>query len=179
MFARSVAGLCGAVKVGVAANGPCRLDRNRASRPDRTLRTRRTQHGLGRDVDRPEHDLLPADQLDEFKRNVGVDALERDDVDRRLLQERGGLLVLLPLRSERLLPLEVRASMEGATKERIYDGLVKKPDGTWEGIEVKSGTSADKAQKAFDQAVSYDHPAYAKLNGESIEITSVNYQRVK
>jgi hypothetical protein len=54
-----------------------------------------------------------------------------------------------------------------------------KPDGTWEGIEVKSGTSADKAQKAFDQAVSYDHPAYAKLNGERIKITSVNYQRVK
>lgn len=74
---------------------------------------------------------------------------------------------------------QVRASMEGATKERIYDGLVKKPDGTWEGIEVKSGTSADKAQKAFDQAVSYDHPAYAKLNGERIKITSVNYQRVK
>jgi hypothetical protein len=46
-------------------------------------------------------------------------------------------------------------------------------------IEVKSGTSADKAQKAFDQAVSYDHPAYAKLNGERIKITSVNYQRVK
>lgn len=74
---------------------------------------------------------------------------------------------------------QVRASMEGATKERVYDGLVKKPDGTWEGIEVKSGTSADKAQRGFDEAVSYDHPAYAKLNGERIKITSVNYQRVK
>lgn len=73
---------------------------------------------------------------------------------------------------------KVRAQMEGATKERVYDGLVKKPDGTWEGIEVKSGKSADKAQEAFDRAVSYDHPAYAKLNGERIEITSVDYQRV-
>lgn len=74
---------------------------------------------------------------------------------------------------------KVRASMDGATKQRVYDGLVKKPDGTWEGIEVKSGSSADGAQEAFDRAVSYDRPAYATLNGERIEITSVNYQRVK
>lgn len=73
----------------------------------------------------------------------------------------------------------VRAQMEGATKERVYDGLMKKPDGTWEGIEVKSGKSADKTQEAFDREVSYDHPAYATLNGERIEITSVNDQRVK
>lgn len=56
---------------------------------------------------------------------------------------------------------------------------MKKPDGTWEGIEVKSGRSADKAREAFDREVSYDHPAYATLNGERIKITSVNYQRVK
>lgn len=74
---------------------------------------------------------------------------------------------------------KVRAKMERATKERVYDGLMKKPDGTWEGIEVKSGKSADKAQEAFDRAISCDHPAYATLNGERIEITSVNYQRVK
>lgn len=74
---------------------------------------------------------------------------------------------------------QVRASMEGASKERVYDGLVKKSDGTWEGIEVKSGKSADKAQEGFDRAVSYDHPAYATLKGERIKITSVDYQRVK
>ncbi len=74
---------------------------------------------------------------------------------------------------------KVRASMEGATKQRIYDGLVKKSDGTWEGVEVKSGTSKDRAQEAFDQAVSYDQPAYATLNGERIKITSVKYQRVE
>jgi hypothetical protein len=53
----------------------------------------------------------------------------------------------------------VRASQDGADRVRYYDGLVKKSDGTYEGIEVKSGTSKDASQEAFDNGVSYDKPA--------------------
>lgn len=37
----------------------------------------------------------------------------------------------------------VHTSKERALKDRVYDGLVKKPGGSWEGIEGKSGTSKD------------------------------------
>ena len=73
----------------------------------------------------------------------------------------------------------VRASQDGAGRVRYYDGLVKKPDNTYEGIEVKSGTSKDTSQEAFDNGVSYDKPAYATLRGERIKITSVAYEHVE
>ncbi|PZE58462.1 hypothetical protein DEJ24_10335 [Curtobacterium sp. MCPF17_001] len=73
----------------------------------------------------------------------------------------------------------VRASQDGADRVRYYDGLVKKADGTYEGIEVKSGTSKDASQEAFDNGVSYDKPAYATLRGERIKITSVAYEHVE
>jgi hypothetical protein len=74
---------------------------------------------------------------------------------------------------------KVLAKQPGVDKGRFYDGLVKKADGTYEGIEVKSGSSKDAAQEQFDAGVSYDNPAYATLNGERIRITSVDYQYVK
>jgi hypothetical protein len=75
---------------------------------------------------------------------------------------------------------KVLAKQPGVEKGRFYDGLVKKPDGTYEGIEVKSGSSKDAAQERFDAGVSYDDPAYATLrNGDRIKITSVDYQYVK
>lgn len=61
---------------------------------------------------------------------------------------------------------------------RYYDGLSLKPDGTWEGIEVKSGTAGRTAgQRAFDGQVDGDGvnpgtPATATLNGKQIRITS-------
>jgi hypothetical protein len=56
---------------------------------------------------------------------------------------------------------------------------MKKSDNTDEGIEVKSGTSKDTSQEAFDNGVSYDKPAYATLRGERIGITSVAYEHVE
>lgn len=73
----------------------------------------------------------------------------------------------------------VRASQDGAGQTRYYDGLVEKADGTYEGIEVKSGTSRDTGQEAFDNGVSYDKPAYATLHGVRIKITSVAYEHVE
>jgi RHS repeat-associated protein len=69
---------------------------------------------------------------------------------------------------------QVRASVNGADNVRYYDGLSLKSDGTYEGIEVKSGTSPyNGGQRAFDGQVSPSNPATAKMNGQEIEITSV------
>jgi len=73
---------------------------------------------------------------------------------------------------------QVRAiSPEGG--QRYYDGLAEKPDGTYEGIEVKSGSAyCDAHQRDFDDSVNNGIPATAHLNGRTIEITSVRVVRV-
>jgi hypothetical protein len=51
--------------------------------------------------------------------------------------------------------------------------LALKPDGTYEGIEVKSGTAVmSKGQEAFDGQVDGATIASAMLNGKRVEITS-------
>lgn len=52
----------------------------------------RNRDGLGHDVDGARYGVLPVDEFDEFEPDVGVDALERDEVDARLLEERGRLV---------------------------------------------------------------------------------------
>ena len=62
---------------------------------------------------------------------------------------------------------------------RYYDGLSPNADGTYEGIEVKSGSaSLSPGQRAFDAAVNGGAPATATLNGQQIQITSVELVRV-
>ncbi len=63
---------------------------------------------------------------------------------------------------------------------RFYDGLAQKVDGTYEGIEVKSGSAAkdyyssNNTQRAFDDQISPNNPAIGKLpDGTVIRITSV------
>lgn len=74
---------------------------------------------------------------------------------------------------------KVRASVDGVPNGRVYDGLVKKPDGTYVGVEIKSGTAIrSAAQRAFDAAVSPSNPATATLNGKIIKITEVIEQKV-
>jgi hypothetical protein len=69
---------------------------------------------------------------------------------------------------------QVKARVNGVEIGRLYDGLSLKSDGTWEGIEVKSGTSPiTPGQRAFDGAVSPSNPATATINGQQIKITSV------
>jgi hypothetical protein len=63
---------------------------------------------------------------------------------------------------------------------RFYDGLSRKPDGTYEGVEVKSGgASLDAHQRTFDAGVESGNPATGMLNGKPITVTSVSYIRVR
>jgi hypothetical protein len=82
---------------------------------------------------------------------------------------------------------QVRATIPGVRKPgastdqpRYYDGLFKNPDGTYTGVEVKSGTATrDPAQRLFDGTVSRDRPAGAILDGERIEIIQVILEKVE
>ncbi|MFZ7089158.1 hypothetical protein [Curtobacterium sp. RRHDQ10] len=81
----------------------------------------------------------------------------------------------LPYRTD-----QVTARVDGVPNGRVFDGLAEKPDGTYAGIEVKSGTASRTApQRLFDDSVSYDHPATATLpDGTVIKITSVILKKV-
>ncbi|MBL1080309.1 SHOCT domain-containing protein [Nocardia sp. 2] len=75
---------------------------------------------------------------------------------------------------EEVIRDQIKASVPGVEQGRYYDGLVENPDGTYTGLEVKSGTASKNAnQREFDGAVSPDNPATATLNGKTIEITKV------
>ena len=76
---------------------------------------------------------------------------------------------------------KVRATFAGGESgQRYYDGLALKPDGTYEGIEVKSGTATLTAgQRDFDNQVTGGALAQATLHGKPIKITSVFYVNVE
>lgn len=73
----------------------------------------------------------------------------------------------------------VRASIGDSSQHRYFDGFIKRPDGTYSAVEVKSGTAIEKYlrnegnQLSFDQSVGPGNPATAILNGEVIQITNV------
>lgn len=80
-----------------------------------------------------------------------------------------------------------KASVDGVPNGRFYDGLARKADGTYEGIEVKSGgASLTPEQKAFDAAVNANKtngnttPAYVTITTESgtVETVKVTSTRV-
>lgn len=72
------------------------------------------------------------------------------------------------------------ARVDGVEQGRFYDRIVQLDDGTWVGLEVKSGSaSKTAAQKAFDAAVSPTTPARVALpDGRTIDITDVAMERV-
>jgi hypothetical protein len=79
-----------------------------------------------------------------------------------------------------VIPDQVRATLSGGGPGRFYDGLVRNADGTYTGIEVKSGSaSLTTSQRAFDNAVNGGNVARATLNGKPIEITSTDLVRVR
>jgi hypothetical protein len=89
-------------------------------------------------------------------------------------QEAQGLQDYADLTGREAIPDHVQAKLPDSPQGRFYDGLALKPDGTYEGIEVKSGTAArNAAQRAFDGKVSSSNPATATLDGTEIKITSV------
>lgn len=77
-----------------------------------------------------------------------------------------------------------KATVDGVGNGRYYDGLAKLPDGTYEGIEVKSGGAGrDGLQRAFDNAVSPQNPAYVTITNErgimeTVKITQVQVVEV-
>jgi hypothetical protein len=72
----------------------------------------------------------------------------------------------------------VRATLPNGSI-RYYDGLSPNADGTYEGVEVKSGSASLTAgQRGFDTQVDAGVPATAVLNGETIVITSTYLVRV-
>ena len=72
----------------------------------------------------------------------------------------------------------------GASGGRFYDGLARLPDGSYEAIEVKSGTaSLSPGQREFDGLVSSSNPAYATITNEqgvveTVKITKVHVETV-
>ncbi len=75
---------------------------------------------------------------------------------------------------------EHRIDGTSADQGRLYDGLMRNPDGTDTGIEVKSGSaSRNAAQRGFDDVVSHDRPAVATLNGETIRIVEIVLEHVR
>ena len=73
-----------------------------------------------------------------------------------------------------------KATVEGGPPGgRYYDGLAKLPDGTYEGIEVKSGAaSLTPGQRAFDGQVSAANPAYVTITNEQGVVETVKVTRV-
>ena len=68
----------------------------------------------------------------------------------------------------------------GASGGRFYDGLGRLPDGTYEGIEVKSGgASLSPGQRAFDGLVSPDNPAYVTITNEQGVVETVKITQVR
>lgn len=69
---------------------------------------------------------------------------------------------------------QVRSSVEGSSNGRFYDGLIRNPDGTYTGVEIKGGTATRNAQqREFDKLISPSNPARATLDGDPIVITLV------
>ncbi|RPA06115.1 hypothetical protein [Gordonia sp. OPL2] len=68
-----------------------------------------------------------------------------------------------------------QARIDGVPRSRFYDGLIPNGDGTYSGIEVKSGGAKKSGwQKRFDDMVSPERPAYVKLpDGSRVKITKV------
>lgn len=73
-----------------------------------------------------------------------------------------------------------KATVDGAANGRFYDGLARKPDGTYEGVEVKSDTAGITGpQRTFDGQVSYDNPAYVTITSELGEVETVQVTSTK
>lgn len=71
-------------------------------------------------------------------------------------------------------PSQTRSTRGEKQDGRLFDGLILKEDGTYTGIEVKTGNAYPKGtQKHFDTLVSYENPGIGYLNGKQIQVTSV------
>ncbi len=142
--------------------------------------TRRPGDGTIPETDTRRHGVDRGDGRDDYGKFVSGD--NRQWVDKEQL----GLDEVAQINGLEVHRVHVRATIEGhrlagagADQGRYYDGLMRNPDGTYTGIEVKSGSaSRNAAQRDFDGAVSPDTPAFATLNGERIRIVQVILKEV-
>ena len=94
----------------------------------------RRLHLVGGHVDDARHDVLAAQQVEQFERHARVGAFERDLIDAALGEERERALVLAPLRAERLLPVHVRldavavADVHRGRAREAFGRTVQRPD---------------------------------------------------
>lgn len=120
------------------------------------------------------------DGRDDYGHFVGSDArpwVDKEGQGLDLIERRTGAAVVRD---------QVNASIPGHNKPgsdvpqvRRFDGLFPNRDGTWTGVEVKSGSATrNQAQQSFDDAISPDNPALAVLRGEQIRIVDVILQEV-
>lgn len=73
-----------------------------------------------------------------------------------------------------------KAKVDGAPNGRFYDGLAEKSDGTYKGIEIKSGgASRNGEQRLFDSSVSPENPAYVTITNKYGEIETVKVTEVE
>lgn len=75
---------------------------------------------------------------------------------------------------------QVLAHVGGLVSGRFFDGVVLKPDGTYEAIDVLYGDEEQSStQISFDRGIGLESPALATLKlGETVKITSVVVVRV-
>lgn len=120
------------------------------------------------------------DGRDEYGKFVGSDNTPWLDKEKMGLDEVSDELGVDVVRDQ------VRARVDGHHKpgtdtpqSRYFDGLYRNGDGTYTGVEVKSGDARRSSeQAAFDRIVSRDRPARANLDGKPIEIVRVILKEV-
>ncbi|AMM20266.1 hypothetical protein AX769_08945 [Frondihabitans sp. PAMC 28766] len=117
------------------------------------------------------------DGRDIFGKYTGADIVSAD-------KEAAGLARYERLTGKKPIADQVLSHADGFDHGRRYDGLVKNADGTYTGVEVKSGSalakynSKNNVQRLFDEAVNRGTVAHATLNGEPIHITAVRVVEV-
>lgn len=98
--------------------------------------------------------------LDAYAKNAGVEVIKT--------QARAKLT---PETFSKLTPADSTKIKLGG---RYFDGLVKKPNGNYKALEVKTGTgNYDPGQRAFDNAIRNGGQARATVNGKEIIIDEV------
>ncbi|WBP93211.1 hypothetical protein O6072_18380 [Mycolicibacterium neoaurum] len=142
--------------------------------------------GLGRLAHTASHDgeLGTSPLKHHSKTAVGIDRGDGRDsrgryagssVNQGVLNERQALDDLAAGTGLPIIRTQVLAHRDGFDHGRKYDGLILNDDGTYSGIEVKSGSASKTAeQRQFDDGVTPTHPATAKMpDGRVIKIVQV------
>jgi hypothetical protein len=119
-------------------------------------------------------------KLGQYSRDNGGDAVSREKENAALdayAKDKGVPVVMTQTRANLTPETYDKLSPADAAKlrdYRLYDGLVRKSDGNYKALEVKSGTATyQPGQQQFDDAIRAGGQATAILNGQEITIDEV------